>query len=148
MGDHNVGKTSSAVPYNVSSKLYAIPCDSARFGSILWNKAGNMTSHLSQQTKQHICVEWSLVSLVHYNNTVVIEIWFTEWLSQQNTICHVLDDSILKITWRQTITITIIQIKEKNVRLEKKTFFFIVMIWHIHPFSSLLDKGWVCARDN
>ena len=53
-------------------------------------------SYTSEQAKEHICVEGSLVGLVHDDGTVVVQVWLSQWLSQQDAVCHVLDYCLLE----------------------------------------------------
>jgi len=81
---------------NMTIKIYIshnilCPLIQKRFLSIKTNSA-----YISEQAKQHVGVERSLVSLVHHNGTVVIQIRLPERLTQQDTICHVLDQCALE----------------------------------------------------
>lgn len=59
-----------------------------------WMKLGRQnkarfSTYLSQQSKQHICAQGTLMSLIHNNGTVVVQIWLSKGLPQKNTISHV-----------------------------------------------------------
>lgn len=50
--------------------------------------------YLFEQAKQHIGVNGPLVSLVQHNDGILAQVRVNQTLSQQHTICHVLDDCV------------------------------------------------------
>ena len=59
-----------------------------------WIKPGrknraHFSTYLPQQSKQHVCAQGTLMSLIHNNGTVVVQIWLSKGLPQKNTISHV-----------------------------------------------------------
>ena len=50
---------------------------------------------LPQKTKQNIRVEGPFVSLVHDDAAVHVKVGFTKTLAKEDTICHVLDHSLV-----------------------------------------------------
>ena len=48
-------------------------------------------THFSEQTKQNVGVERPLMSFVHNDSTVLVQVRLPQTLSQQNTISHILD---------------------------------------------------------
>ena len=63
------------------------------------------STYLPQQTKQHVRVKRSFVSLVHDNRAVVIQVGLSQRLPQQDTISHVLYQRFLQRS-RKSMTLT------------------------------------------
>lgn len=55
-----------------------------------------MCSDLSEQAKEYVSVEWALVSLVHDDGAVVVQVGLAQRLSQQDTVSHVLHHRLLR----------------------------------------------------
>lgn len=51
-------------------------------------------AHLFKDPKEDICVERPLVRFIHDDGTVLIQVAFSEGLSQQHAISHVLDEGV------------------------------------------------------
>lgn len=75
--------------FNVNHSVYMLIRNSIE-STCTW-----ICSYIPKESKQDICIEWAFVSFVHYDSTVVIQVRLSQRFSQQNTICHVLNDSFL-----------------------------------------------------
>lgn len=51
--------------------------------------------YLLEETKEDISVNGPLVGLIQHDDGVLHQVWVYETLSQQHTICHVLDHCLL-----------------------------------------------------
>lgn len=50
-----------------------------------------LCTDLSQQAKQHVSVQGALMSLVHDNSAVVVQVRLPQRFPEQDAVCHVLD---------------------------------------------------------
>lgn len=51
--------------------------------------------HLAKDTEEDICIERPLVSLIHDDSRVIVQVTLSQRLSQEHTISHIFDDCIL-----------------------------------------------------
>ena len=51
-------------------------------------------THLFEEAKENICMNGPLVSLIQHDYSIGLHVSINQQLSQQHTVCHVLDDSI------------------------------------------------------
>ena len=58
--------------------------------------ARSCSPDLLEDAKQHIGVEGALMGFVHDDSTVIVEVALAQCLAQEDTICHVLDDGLLR----------------------------------------------------
>lgn len=61
---------------------------------------GLLRADLTQQAEQHVGVQWALVSLVHDDGAVVVQVRLPQRLPEQDAVRHVLDQGFL---WRAVL---------------------------------------------
>lgn len=69
---------------------------------------------LTQQAEQHIGVQRALVSFIHDDGTVVVQVWLSQRLPEQDAVCHVLDHGFLWRAVLETDGIAHLKVKKKK----------------------------------